>query len=90
MYRGSSRGPCIGTIYPTLLGFGGIQAIILSYIYYFAGCKQTLCYICILICMLELFVWKATIYGWWFILIPVTARCPVRMEKIHLEVLPLD
>ena len=25
------RGPCIGTIYPTLLGFGGIQAIILSY-----------------------------------------------------------
>ena len=31
MYRGPSRGPCIGTIYPTLLGFGGIQAIILSY-----------------------------------------------------------
>jgi len=30
MYRGPSRGPCIGTIYPTLLGFGGIQAIILS------------------------------------------------------------
>jgi len=25
------RGPCIGTIYLTLLGFGGIQAIILSY-----------------------------------------------------------
>ena len=25
------RGPCIGSIYPTLLGFGGIQAIILSY-----------------------------------------------------------
>ena len=31
MYRGPFRGPCIGTIYPTLLGFGGIQAIILSY-----------------------------------------------------------
>jgi len=31
MYRGPSRGPCIGTIYPTLLGFGGIQATILSY-----------------------------------------------------------
>ena len=30
MYRGPSRGPCIRTIYPTLLGFGGIQAIILS------------------------------------------------------------
>ena len=25
------RGPCIGTIYPTLLGFGVIQAIILFY-----------------------------------------------------------
>ena len=25
------RGPCIGIIYPTLLGFGGIEAIILSY-----------------------------------------------------------
>ena len=31
MYRGPSGGPCIGTIYPTLLGFGGIQATILSY-----------------------------------------------------------
>ena len=31
LYRGPSRGPCIGTIDPTLLGFGGIQAIILSY-----------------------------------------------------------
>jgi len=31
IYRGPSRGPCIETIYPTLLGFGGIQAIILSY-----------------------------------------------------------
>ena len=31
MYRDTSRGPCIETIYPTLLGFGGIQAIILSY-----------------------------------------------------------
>ena len=31
LYRGPSRGPCIGSIYPTLLGFGGIQAIILSY-----------------------------------------------------------
>ena len=31
MYRGPSRCPCIGSIYPTLLGFGGIQAIILSY-----------------------------------------------------------
>jgi len=31
MYRGPSRGPCIGSIYPTLLGFGGIEAIILSY-----------------------------------------------------------
>ena len=31
MYRGPPRGPCIGSIYPTLLGFGGIQAIILSY-----------------------------------------------------------
>ena len=31
MYRGTSRGPCVGTIYPTLLEFGGIQAIILSY-----------------------------------------------------------
>ena len=31
MYRGPPRGPCIGFIYPTLLGFGGIQAIILSY-----------------------------------------------------------
>ena len=30
MYRGPSRGPCIGSIYPTLLGFGGIQVIILS------------------------------------------------------------
>ena len=29
MYRGPSRGPCMGSIYPTLLGFGGIQAIIL-------------------------------------------------------------
>ena len=35
MYRGPSRGPCIGTIYPTLLGFGGIYHFILSYIYYF-------------------------------------------------------
>ena len=26
-----SRGSCVGTIYLTLLGFGGIQAIILSY-----------------------------------------------------------
>ena len=37
MYRGPSRGPCIGSIYPTLLGFGGIQAIILSikmYVYH--------------------------------------------------------
>ena len=31
MYRGPSRDPCIGTIYPIFLGFGGIQAIILSY-----------------------------------------------------------
>jgi hypothetical protein len=31
MYRDTPRGPCIGLIYPTLLGFGGIQAIILSY-----------------------------------------------------------
>ena len=31
MYRGPHRGPCIGSIYPTLLGFRGIQAIILSY-----------------------------------------------------------
>ena len=31
MYRGPPRGSCIGSIYPTLLGFGGIQAIILSY-----------------------------------------------------------
>jgi len=31
MYRDPSRDPCIGTIYSTLLGFGGIQAIILSY-----------------------------------------------------------
>ena len=31
MYRGPSRGTCLGSIYPTLLGFGGIQAIILSY-----------------------------------------------------------
>ena len=30
MYRGSSRGPCIGTIYPTLLGFRDIQVTILS------------------------------------------------------------
>jgi hypothetical protein len=29
------RGPCIRTIYPTLLGFGGIDHFILSYIYYF-------------------------------------------------------
>ncbi|KAG2565382.1 hypothetical protein PVAP13_7NG019900 [Panicum virgatum] len=28
------RGPCIGPIYPTLLGFGGIQAIILSLSWY--------------------------------------------------------
>jgi len=34
MYRGPSRGPCIGTIYPTLLGFGGIHLIIPSYIMY--------------------------------------------------------
>ena len=27
------RGTCIGTIYSTLVGFGGIQAIILSYSY---------------------------------------------------------
>ena len=38
MYRGPSRGPCIGSIYPTLLGFGGIQAIILS-INYFVHCS---------------------------------------------------
>ena len=25
------RGTCIGSIYPTLIGFGGIQAITLSY-----------------------------------------------------------
>jgi len=31
MYRDPSRGPCIETIYPTLLGFGGIHGIILSY-----------------------------------------------------------
>jgi len=31
LYRGPSRGPCIETIYPTLLGFGGIHHIILSY-----------------------------------------------------------
>ena len=31
MYRGSSSGPYIGTILPTLLGFGGIHHIILSY-----------------------------------------------------------
>jgi len=31
MYRGPSKDPCIGTIYPTLLGFGGIRAIIFSY-----------------------------------------------------------
>ena len=31
MYRGPSRGPCIGIIYLTLLGFGGIQVTILSY-----------------------------------------------------------
>ena len=31
MYRGPSRGPYIGSIYPTLLEFGGIQVIILSY-----------------------------------------------------------
>ena len=31
MYRGPSRGPCTGTIYPTLLGFEGIHHIILSY-----------------------------------------------------------
>jgi len=30
IYRGPSRGLCIWSIYPTLLGFGGIQAIILS------------------------------------------------------------
>jgi len=30
MYRGPSRDPCIGSIYHTLLRFGGIQAIILS------------------------------------------------------------
>ena len=34
MYRGPSRDPCIGTIYPTLLGFGGIHLIIPSYIMY--------------------------------------------------------
>ena len=33
MYRGPSRGPCIGSIYPTLLGFGGIHLIILSSTY---------------------------------------------------------
>jgi len=27
MYRGPSRGPCIGSIYPTLLGFGGINQL---------------------------------------------------------------
>ena len=36
MYRGPSRGPCIGTIYPILLGFGGIHLIILSYRNHFA------------------------------------------------------
>jgi len=30
MYRGPYRGPCIRSIYPTLLGFGGIKVIILS------------------------------------------------------------
>ena len=29
--------PCIGTIYPILLGFGGIHLIILSYIQVFLG-----------------------------------------------------
>jgi len=31
MYIVPSRGPCIGTIYLALLGFGGIHLIILSY-----------------------------------------------------------
>ena len=31
MYRGPSRNPCIGTIYPTLLEFGVIHLIIPSY-----------------------------------------------------------
>jgi len=31
MYRDPSRGPCIATILPTFLGFGGIQHTILSY-----------------------------------------------------------
>jgi len=45
VYRGPSRGPCIGTIYPTLLGFGGIHHIILSYIYralnFIESCKHS-------------------------------------------------
>jgi len=31
MYRGPSRGPCVGTIYTHPSRVGGIQAIILSY-----------------------------------------------------------
>ena len=31
IYEPMYRGPCIGSIYPTLLGFGGIHLIILSY-----------------------------------------------------------
>ena len=37
MYKGPSRDPCIGSIYPTLLEFGVIQAIILSIKYKFGG-----------------------------------------------------
>ena len=31
MYRGPFRGPCIGSIYPTLLGFGIIHPLFPSY-----------------------------------------------------------
>ena len=31
MCRGSYRGPCIGSIYPTILGFGGIHPLFPSY-----------------------------------------------------------
>jgi len=44
MYRGPSRNPFIGTIYPTLLEFGGIDHIILSYKDAFLEFKEPNCY----------------------------------------------
>jgi len=71
MYRGPSRGPCIWTIYPTLLGFGGIQDIILSYSLSYSNCST---------------LWFFFIYAISIILIWPMLMIPSSWNHVHMHI----